>query len=171
MEYIEAVQYEASQYIFSLPQGINMSIRKLFTSAAAFSGTVLSQSAAGVEDLDGPGRDLYDKDLSVCSGYIATTHHETRSGFYADLSLAGEACNVYGTDLPDLKLEVEYQTSERLHVKIKDSNNTVYQVGNHIFAKSSYAHFHSGSRQRLPTSRVRSMVLAQRLEASIRFPG
>jgi hypothetical protein len=88
-----------------------------------------------------------------------------------DISLAGEACNVYGTDLPDLKLEVEYQTSERLHVKIKDSNNTVYQVGNHIFAKSSYAHFHSGSRQRLPTSRVRSMVLAQRLEASIRFPG
>jgi alpha-glucosidase len=56
------------------------------------------------------------------------TLHETRSGFYADLSLAGEACNVFGADLPDLKLEVEYQTSERLHVKIKDSNNTVYQA-------------------------------------------
>jgi hypothetical protein len=68
--------------------------------------------------------------LSACPGSLATNHHETRSGFYADLSLAGEACNAYGTDLPDLKLEVEYQTSERLHAKIKDSNNTVYQVGN-----------------------------------------
>jgi alpha-glucosidase len=130
MEYIEAMKYEASQYILSLPQGINMSIRKLFTSTAVFSDTVLSQSAAGVEDLDGPGRDLYGQDLSACPGFLATNHHETRSGFYADLSLAGEACNAYGTDLPDLKLEVEYQTSERLHVKIKDSNNTVYQVGN-----------------------------------------
>jgi alpha-glucosidase len=115
-------------------------------STAVFSDTVLSQSAAGVEDLDGPGRDLYGQDLSACPGSLATNHHETRSGFYADLSLAGEACNAYGTDLPDLKLEVEYQTSERLHVKIKDSNNTIYQVGNHIFAKSSYAHFNSGSR-------------------------
>jgi hypothetical protein len=78
-EHIEAIQYEASQYILSLPQGINISIRKLFTSAAAFSGTVLSQSAAGVEDLDGPGRDLYDKGLSACPGYIAANHHETRS--------------------------------------------------------------------------------------------
>ena len=128
MEYIEGMQYEATQFMLSLPQGLNMSIRKLLTSAAAFSGTVLSQSAAGVEDLDGPGRDLYDKDLSACPGYIAKNQHETRSGFYADLSLAGEACNVFGTDLPDLKLEVEYQTSERLHVKIKDSNNTVYQA-------------------------------------------
>lgn len=128
MDYIEGIQYEANQFILSLPHGLNMSIRKLLTSAAAFSGTVLSQSAAGVEDLDGPGRDLYEKDLSACPGYIAKNQHETRSGFYADLSLAGEACNVFGTDLPDLKLEVEYQTSERLHVKIKDSNNTVYQA-------------------------------------------
>ena len=128
MERIERIQYEASQFILAVPQSFNMSIRKLLASAAAFSGTVLSQSAAGVEDLDGPGTDLYDKDLSACPGYVATNQHETRSGFYADLSLAGEACNVYGTDLPDLKLEVEYQTRERLHVKIKDSNNTVYQV-------------------------------------------
>ena len=128
MDFIEGIQYEANQFILSLPHGLNMSIRKLLTLAAAFSGTVLSQSAAGVEDLDGPGRDLYEKDLSTCPGYIAKSQQKTQSGFYADLSLAGKACNVFGTDLPDLKLEVEYQTSERLHVKIKDSNNTVYQA-------------------------------------------
>ena len=135
MDFIEGMQYEANQFILSLPHSLNMSIRKLLTSAAAFSGTVLSQSAAGVEDLDGPGRDLYEKDLSACPGYVAKNPHETRSGFYADLSLAGEACNVFGTDLPDLKLEVEYQTSERLHVKIKDSNNTVYQASTAVIMK------------------------------------
>jgi hypothetical protein len=71
MDFIEGIQYEVNQFILSLPRGLNMSIRKLLTSAAAFSGTVLSQSAAGVEDLDGPGRDLYEKDLSACPGYIA----------------------------------------------------------------------------------------------------
>jgi alpha-glucosidase len=140
MEFIEGIQYEANQFILSLPHGLNMSIRKLLTSAAAFSGTVLSQSAAGVEDLDGPGKDLYEKDLSACPGYIATNQHET------DLSLAGEACNVFGTDLPDLKLEVEYQTSERLHVKIKDSNNTVYQASTAIVTKRTVANCRPGPR-------------------------
>jgi alpha-glucosidase (family GH31 glycosyl hydrolase) len=115
-----------------------MSIRKLLTSAAIFGVAAIAQSEAGVEDLDGPGTDLYDKDLSSCPGYVASNQHETRSGFYADLSLAGEACNVYGTDLPDLKLEVEYQTSERLHVKIKDSNNTVYQVPDEVFPRPGF---------------------------------
>jgi len=171
MEFIEEMQYEANQFILSIPHGLNMSIRKLLTSAAAFGGTVLSQSAAGVEDLDGPGRDLYDKDLSACPGYVATNQHETRSGFYADLSLAGEACNVFGTDLPDLKLEVEYQTSERLHVKIKDSNNTVYQVSVSMTKKRPHTDYRQGPGPRLPSSWIWSVVLTQRLEASIRLPG
>jgi hypothetical protein len=60
--------------------------------------------------------------------------------------LAGEACNVFGTDLPDLKLEVEYQTSERLHVKIKDSNNTVYQASTAIVTKRTVANCRPGPR-------------------------
>jgi len=171
MEFVEVIQYEAHQFILSLPLSLNMSIRKLLTSAAAFSGTVLSQSAAGVEDLDGPGTDLYDKDLSTCPGYIATNQHETRSGFYADLSLAGEACNVFGTDLPDLKLEVEYQTSERLHVKIKDSNNTVYQVSRSRTIEKTLTDCRLGPGPCLPPSRIRSVVLAQRLKVAVRFPG
>lgn len=115
-----------------------MYLTKLLTSAAALSGAVFAQSQAGVDPLDSPGNDLYVKDLSKCPGYKATNHRHTRSGFYADLSLAGEACNVYGTDLPDLKLEVEYQTDNRLHVKILDTNNTVYQVPDSVFPRPGF---------------------------------
>ncbi|KAL4885478.1 glycosyl hydrolases family 31-domain-containing protein [Aspergillus karnatakaensis] len=115
-----------------------MHLRKLLPLAAALSGCVFAQSEAGVDDLDGPGDDLYAKDLSNCTGYKVKKHWETRSGFYADLTLAGPACNVYGIDLPDLKLEVEYQTDERLHVKIKDTNNTVYQVPDDVFPRPGF---------------------------------
>ncbi|OQE27003.1 hypothetical protein PENFLA_c006G03149 [Penicillium flavigenum] len=115
-----------------------MYFKKLLTSAAALSGCVWAQSQAGIEDLDGPGNDLYEKDLSECPGYKATKQWETRSGFYAELSLAGPACNAFGTDLPDLKLEVEYQTSDRLHVKILDTNNTVYQVPDSVFPRPGF---------------------------------
>ncbi|KAL4925728.1 glycosyl hydrolases family 31-domain-containing protein [Aspergillus undulatus] len=126
-----------------------MSLKQLLTSAVALSGAVFAQSQAGVPDLAGPGNDLYEKDLSACPGYKATKHWETRSGFYADLSLSGPACNVYGTDLPDLKLEVEYQTSERLHVKILDTNNTVYQVPDSVFPRPGFGEWVSPSDSKL----------------------
>ncbi|KAJ5226698.1 uncharacterized protein N7469_006704 [Penicillium citrinum] len=126
-----------------------MYLKKLLTSAAALSGTVFAQSQAGIEDLDDPGNDLYVKDLSKCPGYKATRHWQTKSGFYADLSLAGQACNVYGTDLKDLKLEVEYQTEDRLHVKIKDTNNTVYQVPDDIFPRPGFGQWCSPKNSKL----------------------
>lgn len=87
---------------------------------------------------ESPGSQLYTKDLSGCPGYVAKNHWQTRSGFYADLTLAGEACDVFGQDLKDLKLEVEYETADRLHVKIKDTNNTVYQVPDNIFPRPGH---------------------------------
>lgn len=115
-----------------------MFLKTLLTSAVVLSGSVIAQSKGGVPDLDDPGRDLYEKDLSSCPGYKVVKHSKTRDGFYADLSLAGTACNVFGIDLPDLKLEVEYQTDERLHVKIKDTNNTVYQVPDSVFPRPGF---------------------------------
>jgi alpha-glucosidase len=115
-----------------------MYFKKLLTWAVALSGSVWAQSQAGIDDLDDPGNDLCKQDLSKCPGYKATKQWETRSGFYAELSLAGPACNVYGTDLPDLKLEVEYQTNDRLHVKILDTNNTVYQVPDSVFPRPGF---------------------------------
>lgn len=51
-------------------------------------------------------------DISVCPGYKASNVLTSYSGLTADLTLAGTACNVYGTDLTDLTLTVEYQTGE-----------------------------------------------------------
>ena len=50
---------------------------------------------------------------STCPGYAATNVVTTASTLTADLHLAGPACNLYGTDLIDLKLVVEYQTGEQ----------------------------------------------------------
>ena len=115
-----------------------MRLQKLLTSAIALSGSVFAQSKEGVDPLDDSGNDLYEKDLSECPGYKVAKSWKTRSGFNAHLSLAGQACNVFGTDLPDLKLEVEYQTDDRLHVKILDTNNTVYQVPDDVFPRPGF---------------------------------
>jgi len=58
---------------------------------------------------------------TVCPGYLATSIDVTAYGLRAHLTLAGEPCNVYGTDISDLDLIVEYQTQSRLHVNIKPS--------------------------------------------------
>lgn len=115
-----------------------MHLSTLLTSVVALSGTAFAQSKEGVEALPDAGNDLYEKDLSACPGYKVTDQWETESGFYASLSLAGTACDVYGVDLPDLKLEVEYQTNDRLHVKILDTNNTVYQVPDEVFPRPGF---------------------------------
>lgn len=92
--------------------------KKLWLSALSLATIATAQDTAEGTSGDDPGNDLYAKDLSSCPGYVATKQWETRSGFYADLELGGDACNVFGIDLPQLKLEVEYETEERLHVKI-----------------------------------------------------
>lgn len=59
------------------------------------------------------GRDYYsDEPLAACPGYKASNVQTSSSGLTADLTLAGEACNVYGTDLTDLTLEVSYDTGK-----------------------------------------------------------
>lgn len=81
-----------------------------------------------------------------CPGYKASNVVKGESSLTADLKLAGKACTVYGTDIPDLKLKVEYQTGKlhppklcqgvcnsshtdsRLHVNVYDADEQVYQV-------------------------------------------
>lgn len=43
-----------------------------------------------------------------CPGYTAKNVKKTASTLTADLTLAGEACNIYGADIPELRLEVGY---------------------------------------------------------------
>ncbi|KAM0550702.1 hypothetical protein ACHAPJ_008767 [Fusarium lateritium] len=72
-----------------------------------------------------------------CPGYKASNVKDTASGLTADLTLAGETCDVYGKDLVDLKLAVEYQTDQRLHVIIYDADEEVYQIPESIIPRPS----------------------------------
>ncbi len=75
--------------------------------------------------------------LASCPGYKASSVQHTSNGLTASLTLAGDACNVYGTDLKDLTLTVEYQTAERLHVIIQDADQQVYQVPESVLPRPS----------------------------------
>lgn len=66
--------------------------------------------------------------LASCPGYVAKDVVQTASSLTATLQLAGEPCNLYGPDIEDLKLLVEYQSDGRLHVKIYDAAEDVYQI-------------------------------------------
>lgn len=46
---------------------------------------------------------------TVCPGYIAANLLKSPYGLSASLTLAGDPCNVYGTDIETLNLTVEYQ--------------------------------------------------------------
>lgn len=48
--------------------------------------------------------------LAKCPGYKASRVKTSATGLTAELTLAGKACNVYGTDLKDLILQVTYET-------------------------------------------------------------
>ncbi|KAI0521082.1 glycosyl hydrolases family 31-domain-containing protein [Xylaria bambusicola] len=75
--------------------------------------------------------------IDDCPGYTASNVVESEGKLTADLSLAGTACNIYGTDLTDLKLLVEYQTESRLHVKIYDAGLQVYQIQESVLPRPS----------------------------------
>jgi alpha-glucosidase len=59
---------------------------------------------------------------TVCPGYTASDVKENDFGLAASLTLAGKACNVYGTDVDTLTLTVEYQSAQRLSINISPTN-------------------------------------------------
>lgn len=59
---------------------------------------------------------------SACPGYKASSVQQTARGMSAKLHLAGEPCNVYGTDVDELDLIVEFLAKDRLNVQITPSN-------------------------------------------------
>lgn len=88
-------------------------------------------AASALVARDAPSDDA----LASCPGYSASNVKTTATSLSADLSLAGPACNVYGDDLLNLTLEVTYETATRLHVKIQDAANSVYQVPESVFPR------------------------------------
>ncbi|KAG5942356.1 hypothetical protein E4U53_007258 [Claviceps sorghi] len=100
--------------------------------------------------------------VAKCPGYEASNIQTTRNGLSADLHLAGKSCNAYGRDLDNLRLQVVVETgsgpspcecpmspmreqadevyqAERLHVKIYDAAEQVYQVPEHVFPRPKAA--------------------------------
>lgn len=74
---------------------------------------------------------------SVCPGYAGSNVVYTAYGLTATLTLAGEPCNIYGTDVDVLNLTVEYQSVDRLVVKIipafiDHTNASQYLIPDHI---------------------------------------
>ncbi|KAL4764015.1 glycosyl hydrolases family 31-domain-containing protein [Aspergillus foveolatus] len=69
---------------------------------------------------------------SVCPGYKASDVQQTDLGFTASLRLAGEPCNVYGTDVESLTLELQYQDTDRLNIQITptyvDASNVSWYI-------------------------------------------
>ncbi|KAK4443897.1 putative alpha/beta-glucosidase agdC [Podospora aff. communis PSN243] len=77
-----------------------------------------------------------DPDRYGCPGYEVDGEVTTnRTSLTANLKLAGDACNLHGTDIERLKLTVEYQTDFRLHVKIEDADSQVYQVQEQVLPR------------------------------------
>ncbi|KAG4437809.1 hypothetical protein IFR05_006696 [Cadophora sp. M221] len=72
-----------------------------------------------------------------CPGYVASNVERTATGLTANLNLGGAACNVYGTDVPELRLSVNYDSESRLHIKIKDAGQIAYQVPTSVFPTPS----------------------------------
>ncbi|KAK0253659.1 hypothetical protein LTS09_011237 [Friedmanniomyces endolithicus] len=67
----------------------------------------------------------------VCPGYTASDVQETTTGLTADLTLGGQGCNAHGNDVKYLTLSVQYQSQERLAVRIypkhlQPSNQSLY---------------------------------------------
>ncbi|KAI1322869.1 glycoside hydrolase family 31 protein [Xylariaceae sp. FL0255] len=99
-----------------------MSKDKMHTPSLLIVGSAIGVIAASIDD---------------CPGYTASNVVDSNGQLTADLTLAGTACSIYGTDITDLKLLVEYQTETRLHVKIYDAVEQVYQIQDSVLPRPS----------------------------------
>ncbi|EPQ30679.1 uncharacterized protein PFL1_01580 [Pseudozyma flocculosa PF-1] len=67
-------------------------------------------------------------DVDSCPGYAASDVKTTAHGLTATLRLAGDPCSAYGPDYPVLKLAVNYDSQDRLRVRITDAENKAHVV-------------------------------------------
>lgn len=59
---------------------------------------------------------------TACPGYKASNVKQSADGISATLTLAGKACNAYGTDIDSLDFSVEYLANDRLNIQIVPSH-------------------------------------------------
>lgn len=108
--------------------GTTTSFRPIFT--------VPPEAAVGIPVLPNINDPQAIDPQTVCPGYIASNVVRTPIGLTATLKLAGKACNVYGTDIDTLNLTVEYQSSDRLAIKIIPAVLEASNMSHYILADS-----------------------------------
>ncbi|KAF2170137.1 glycoside hydrolase family 31 protein [Zasmidium cellare ATCC 36951] len=74
---------------------------------------------------------------ALCPGYKASNVSNTEFGFTATLGLAGDACNVYGTDIETLSFELDVQSAHRMRILIQpayldNTNRSQYILNENI---------------------------------------
>ncbi|KAK7031219.1 hypothetical protein VNI00_013635 [Paramarasmius palmivorus] len=92
----------------------------------------LAPAAQAILDVD---NNVYSRNVSTCPGYTLGSLSETATGFTAQLSLAGAPCNAFGSDLPNLTIEVAYESISRLHVNIYDSEEKQYTIPESVISR------------------------------------
>lgn len=71
-----------------------------------------------------------------CPGYKASNVKGNDAGLTADLLLAGPPCNVYGNDISPLTLSVEYQSTNRLSVRISPKHLDASNQSQYLLSES-----------------------------------
>ncbi|KAF8154898.1 glycosyl hydrolases family 31-domain-containing protein [Crassisporium funariophilum] len=72
--------------------------------------------------------EVHSLDVSTCPGYKLGSLVDNKNGLTARLTLQGSSCNAFGKDIPDLTIEVTYESNSRLHVNIFDTANSQYTI-------------------------------------------
>ncbi|KIJ28877.1 glycoside hydrolase family 31 protein [Sphaerobolus stellatus SS14] len=73
--------------------------------------------------------------LAACPGYTLTSITHSTHGLTAQLALAGKACNALGLDIPNLTIQVTYESQSRLHVNIFDTPQLQYTIPTSLIAR------------------------------------
>lgn len=76
----------------------------------------------------------FHRQAQTCHGYSATDIQETPEGLQATLNLKG-GCRVYGPDVPQLTLTIDYETDTRVHIKITDAKQARFEVPVSLFPR------------------------------------
>ena len=104
---------------------------------STFTATALLATVSTTAALSPLSSSEYSDKVKNCPGYaVSKTENTSNGGVRAYLNLASGACNGFGPDEKNLVLEAEYETKERLHVKIFDQVSLILYIFYHILTRN-----------------------------------
>ncbi|KAJ7896486.1 glycosyl hydrolases family 31-domain-containing protein [Mycena leptocephala] len=108
------------------------------STASRFWLLLVGVALAGVKGMDRRESERFTNSFNVssCPGYSLHSLSQKKNGLIAKLTLAGPACNAFGTDIADLTIRVTYETESRLHVNIFDTANSQFTIPEGVIARS-----------------------------------